>query len=155
MPVKEISHEDMQSTDSCSPLRFHMPYGNQFWWILSWHFQSRKEKPKSWSWLTTLRKWLTSSLARNSHGNWNSTSFHKGNLEDTWPANRYCLRQRHKMDRRVLERNFWPTRHKKETVNSILPADRRTNWKGKPNPRNIYTNVHQLRPRRLGPKCCH
>src|SRR5437588_8507314 len=55
------------------------------------------------------------------------------------------------MDRRILERNLRPTRHQKETINSISPTDRRTNRKGKPDPRNIYPYVHQLRPRRLGP----
>src|SRR5205085_9125027 len=37
------------------------------------------------------------------------------------------------------------------TVNSISPADRWANQKGKPDPRDIYAYVHQLRPRRLGP----
>src|SRR5437588_5144591 len=55
------------------------------------------------------------------------------------------------MDWRVLERNLRPTRHQTETVNSISPTDRRTNRKGKPDPRDIYPYVHQLRPRRLGP----
>src|SRR5437588_11158631 len=55
------------------------------------------------------------------------------------------------MDWRILEGNSWPTRHQTETFNSISPTDRRTNRKGKPDPRDIYPYVHQLRPRLLGP----
>src|SRR5437588_3123206 len=61
-PVKRISHKDTQSTDSRNLLWFPTPHGNRSRWILSWHSQSKKEKPKSWLWSTVLRKWHISSL---------------------------------------------------------------------------------------------